>query len=272
MKMPTRMLALCLILLSSLGARADVLVLIHGYMGSAASWEASGVSSALAANGWAPAGVQAGPRFLPGPGVEAGDKFYTVELPSLAPLTIQADQLQAELQQIAARHPGEPLILAAHSAGGVVARIVLVRGGVPNARALVTIASPHLGTIRALEALDATDDSGPIGWFKDFFGGGLYHAVKASWGALLDLTPAAPGNLLFWLNQQPHPDIRYVSILRTGPVGLGDELVAVFSQDMNNVPVLRGRSERITSYAGHALLPQDGEMLARLLAEQAEAK
>ncbi len=253
-------------LLLSLPARADVLVLIHGYMGSAASWELSGVNAVLEANGWARAGIQAGPQLIPGPGLKAKNKVYAVELPSLAPLMIQADQLQGELQQIAARHPGEPIILAAHSAGGVVARIALVRSGVPNANALITIASPHLGTLRAVEALDATDDSGPFGFIKDFFGGGLYHTVKASWGALLDLTPAAPGNLLFWLNQQPHPDIRYVSILRTGPVGLGDELVPVFSQDMNNVPALRGRSERVPAYAGHALLPQDGEMLVKLLA------
>ena len=264
----SRFIAIFLALLVSLSARADVLVLIHGYMGSAASWEASGINAVLEANGWSRAGIQAGPQLFPGPGIGAPNKVYAVELPSLAPMMIQADQLQAELQQIGARHPGEPLILAAHSAGGIVARIALVRGAVPGAKALITIASPHLGTLRAVEALDATDDSGPIGWFKDFFGGSLYHTVKASWGALLDLTPAAPGNLLFWLNQQPHPDIRYVSILRTGPVGLGDELVPVFSQDMNNVPVLRGRSERVPAYTGHALLPQDGEMLVRLLAEK----
>jgi len=261
----SRFVVVIFALLISMSARADVLVLVHGYMGSAASWEASGINQVLEANGWARAGIQVGPQLIPGPGIKAKNKVYAVELPSLAPMMIQADQLQLALQQIAARHPGEPITLAAHSAGGIVARVALVRGGVPNAKALITIASPHLGTLQAVAALDATDDSGPIGWIKDFFGGDLYHTVKASWGALLDLTPAAPGNLLFWLNQQPYPDIRYVSILRTGPVGLGDELVPVFSQDMNNVPALRGRSERIPANTGHALLPEDGEMLVKLL-------
>jgi len=265
MKIPFHAVVLFFALLLSLPIRADVLVLVHGYMGSATSWEASGINQVLQANGWARAGIQVGPQLIPGPGVKAKNKAYAVELPSLAPMMIQADQLQLALQQIAARHPGEPITLVAHSAGGIVARVALVRGGVPNAQALITIASPHLGTMQAVAALDATDDSGPIGWIKDFFGGDLYHTVKASWGALLDLTPAAPGNLLFWLNQQPYPDIRYVSILRTGPVGLGDELVPVFSQDMNNVPTLRGRSERIPANTGHALLPEDGEMLVKLL-------
>ena len=257
-------------LLLSLPACADVLVLVHGYMGSAASWEDSGINDVLEANGWARAGKLAGAQSISEQGIEAKNKVYAVELPSLAPMMVQADYLRGALQQITARHPDEPLFLVAHSAGGVVARVALVRGGVPNAKALITIASPHLGTLRAVQALDATDDSAPVSFVKGLFGGATYRKVKASRGALLDLTPAHPGNLLFWLNQQPHPDIRYVSILRTGPVGLGDELVPVFSQDMNNVPALHGRSERIPAYAGHALLPQDGEMLVQLLADETE--
>ncbi|MCK7500220.1 MAG: hypothetical protein MZW92_65415 [Comamonadaceae bacterium] len=38
-------------------ARADVVVLVHGYLGDAASWEISGAGTALAANGWQRAGV-----------------------------------------------------------------------------------------------------------------------------------------------------------------------------------------------------------------------
>ena len=133
------------------------------------------------------------------------------------------------------------------------------------ASALITISTPHMGTIRAVEALDATDDSGPLGWFKDIFAGGLYQTVKHSWGALIDLTPPTPGSLLYWLNAQSHPDIEYHSIIRTGPVGLGDELVPVFSQDMNNVPALRGRSKVTPVASGHALHPQDGVVLVSIL-------
>jgi hypothetical protein len=133
---------------------------------------------------------------------------------------------------------------------------------------LITIASPHVGTARALEALDATHDSGPIGWLKDFFGGGLYHTVKASAPLLADLAPPVPGSPLYWLNAQPHPDIEYVSVIRTTPEGFaGDIVVPGFSQDMNQVPALRGRSRVVAAPSGHELLPGDGLLLAQLLGE-----
>ncbi|MET0013383.1 MAG: alpha/beta fold hydrolase [Sedimenticola sp.] len=255
--------------LFSLVAQADMLVLVHGYLGTAHSWEASGINSVLEQNGWQRAGVvHAGPagiQLVPGPGQQSANKVYTVELPSIAPLTLQAQQLQAMLRELSARHPGEPLYIAGHSAGGVVARLALVRDPSISANALVTIASPHLGTARAIEALEETDGSGPIGWIKDFFGGDLYHTVKHSWGALVELTPAHPGNMLFWLNSQKHPDIAYHSIVRTGPVGLGDELVPLFSQDMNNVPALKGRSKVQAVSADHSLNPRDGVMLVQVI-------
>jgi triacylglycerol lipase len=255
--------------LMALAARADVLILVHGYLGSAHSWEASGINNVLAANGWQRAGVAvAGPQgiqLIPnGPG-QAGNLVYSVELPSMAPMMLQADYLHGMLGQIASRHPGESMILAAHSAGGVVARLALVRKAVPNARALITIASPHLGTGRAIQALDAADTSFPFCLVENFFTGGATRMLKDSRGALVDLTPAQPGNLLFWLNQQAHPEMAYHSIVRTGPVGLGDELVPVFSQDMNNVPVLKGRSQVTAVASAHELNPQDGVLLVQLL-------
>lgn len=266
MKPSGRFITILLLALAVAPVRAEVLVLVHGYMGSAASWENSGVNAALEANGWQRAGVLAAAQLFPGPGYRGdGNKAYAVELPSLAPMMVQADYLQGMLQQIHALHPDDDIIVAAHSAGGVVARIVLVRGGAPDVRALIAIATPHLGTGRAIEALDATDDGGPVGWFKDMFGGGLYHSVKRSRGALLDLTPEYPGNLLFWLNRQPQPDIDYVSIVRSGPVGMGDEVVPVFSQDMNNVQALSGRSRTLAVASGHELNPLDGAALVQVL-------
>ena len=267
MKPIRQFVAFTLLALVFAPVRAEVLVLVHGYMGSAASWETSGINRVLAENGWQRAGVFAGAHLIPGRAKGDGNKVYAAELPSLAPMMIQADFLQAMLQQVRSRHPGEDIILAAHSAGGVVARLALVRGGAPDVRALIAIASPHLGTGRAIQALEATDGSGPMGWLKDLFGGGLYHSVKRSRGALLDLTPEYPGNLLFWLNRQPQPDISYVSIVRSGPVGLGDELVPVFSQDMNNVQALRGRSQTLAVASGHELNPLDGAALVRVLSD-----
>lgn len=270
MKMIKQLFAVVLMGMASFTVRADVLVLVHGYLGSAHSWEGSGVSAVLEANGWPRAGVLvAGPggiRLIPAvSAVSGGNAVYAVELPSMAPMMIQADHLQAMLQLIATRHPGEPVNIAAHSAGGVVARIALVRNGVANAGALVTISSPHLGTQRAVQALDATDTPFPFCLVEDFFSGGKYSLIKDSRGALVDLTPAYPGSLLYWLNSQPHPDIAYHSVIRSGPVGMGDELVPAFSQNMNNIPALRGRAKTSVVAAGHVLNPQDGMELVRVL-------
>jgi triacylglycerol lipase len=248
-------------------ARADVLVLIHGYMGSAISWEASGINALLEANGWRRGGILAGPQLVTHGGGVSANKSYAVELPSLAPMLVQADYLQAMLQRINGMHPGEPLIIAAHSAGGVVARVVLIRAPLADVKALITVASPHLGTSRAVEALDATDTSWPFSMLEDFFASDRYWAVKSSRGALIDLTPAYPGSFLYWLNAQPHPQIAYFSIVTPGPAGLGDELVPVFSQNMNNVPALAGKSKVVAVAGGHSLNPQVGIALIGILAQ-----
>jgi pimeloyl-ACP methyl ester carboxylesterase len=180
---------------------------------------------------------------------------------------MQAEVLRNMLGLVAQQHPDEPVILVGHSAGGVVARMVLVQGGVSAPKALITIASPHLGTVRAVEALDETDDAFPVSIIKEFFTGELYDLLRDSWAVLLDLVPEWPGNLLYWLNRQPHPSIRYVSIVRTGPVGMGDELVPAFSQDMNNIQALNGKSETRLISVNHALQPLDGRVLAKIMAE-----
>jgi pimeloyl-ACP methyl ester carboxylesterase len=251
--------------------RADVVVLVHGYLGSAKSWEQSGVTQALAADGWryrevlamGPAGVVPLARFS---GDAAGDSMYTVQLPSTAPIRLQAGHLAAILDWLELRHPDEPFHLVGHSAGGVVARATLVEHGLPRIDTLVTLGAPHLGTARALEALDKTHESGPFGMVKDIFGGSLYHTVKDSWGVLRDLAPAYPGNYLFWLNQQSHPEFRCVSVIRAGAVGMGDELVPAYSQDMNQVAALSGRCERIVTPANHLLGAGDGTAIGQILA------
>ena len=256
-------------------ASAEVLVLVHGYLGTANSWVESGVLDRLIRRGYQHRGVFAfGPQGLlyqplgTGP---AARPVYTVNLPSQAPVTIQADWLAAQLREIRRRHPEEAINLAAHSAGGVVARMTLVRHGPLGVQHLITIAAPHLGTGRALQALDATDNRGILGSLKGWFvrkrtGDALYATVQQSRGVLLDLTPPAPGNLLFWLNGQPHPDIRYTSIMRIGTFYMpGDQLVPPLSQDLNRVPALVGRAQTYSMAQGHLLTPQDGDLIGNLL-------
>lgn len=251
--------------LIALSARADVAVLVHGYLGSAASWEQSGVGNMLRQAGWQAAGLLTPRGILPFSETTGQNKFYSVDLPSAEPILLQARILRDMLNAIGQRHPHESLILVGHSAGGVVARTTLVMGGIPRTKALITIASPHLGTLRAVEALDKTDDAFPVNVMKSFVVGELYDVVRDSWGVLLDLVPERPGNLLFWLNRQPHPEINYLSVIRSGPVGLGDEVVPAYSQDMNNVFALTGKVKTHQTAISHTLHPLDGKLLAVLL-------
>lgn len=257
--------------LFSSAVRADVMVLVHGYLSSAHDWDNSGITTVLGRHGWERAGMYvagpAGIRLAPTQGQKAGHKIYTVDLPSEAPVIMQAYQLRQILQSINKLHQGEPVILVGHSAGGIVARAALVRGEAENIKALITIASPHLGTSRAEQALDVTDIPFPFSLIPDIFGGEVYDTARRSRGLYVDLVRPRPGTLLFWLNSEPHPDIQYFSIVRGQTTILsGDYVVPGYSQDMNNVPVLRGRSARVTIKASHALDALDGSLIANLLA------
>lgn len=256
-------------------ANAEVAVLVHGYLSDAGTWERSSVNALLRQAGWQYAGnLGFSPTGLleqPVAG-ERGDKlFYTVNLPSLAPAPAQASWLKAAVDHTTRKNPDEKITLVGHSAGGVVARLMLVQYGQGKVDRLITIAAPHLGTDKAIRALDAVDDSGMFGMVKEWFvrdeiGDGMYHTLKASRGILFNLVPPAPGTLLFWLNAQPHPDIDYISVIRSGGyVIAGDLVVPPFSQDMNMVPALRGKSKRWLSYQGHELTPMDGKLLAEIL-------
>ncbi|MCW8907923.1 MAG: hypothetical protein OQL28_11800, partial [Sedimenticola sp.] len=57
MKRVNSMIAGVLLGLVSCLAQAEVAVLVHGYLGSADSWEQSGVNSVLVAEGWKRAGI-----------------------------------------------------------------------------------------------------------------------------------------------------------------------------------------------------------------------
>ena len=251
------------------GLRADVIVLVHGYLSSATAWETSGVNRILNQNGWQPTGIYQPNGFVPFASAKNSPekKVVLVELPSEAPLNIQANHLIGYLKDINTRFSGERLIIVGHSAGGLVARLSMVRSDIKNLLALVSIATPHLGTQRAAEALTATDIPFPLSIIPDIFGGESWDTLKRGRSLFVDLLPPMPGTFLFWLNQQRHPSIAYYSIVRGAPFALyGDRLVPGFSQDMNNVPALAGQSKLVTVGTGHELNPQDGFALLGILA------
>lgn len=260
-------LLFCLV---SLPARADIMLLVHGYLGDADSWEQSGVNDELHRQGWSRAGMfrgsPAGPVLFVTDYGEAQNLVYVATLPSTAPVAVQADVLKNIIDIVSGRHPGEKIVLVGHSAGGLVARTALIRHRLKNISALITIAAPHLGTSRADQALSITANHGPFNMVKSFVGGSEYNALKRSRALMFDLRHPRPGNLLYWLNVQPHPDIHYASVVRVRPNGLpGDYYVPGFSQDMNSVPALRGRSDTVFTPTGHFLVRQDADTIVDII-------
>jgi len=262
-------------LLLALPLRADVVVLVHGWAANADTWLSSGIHSRMLENGWRDAGViTALPTGLShlGPSVEkSNNSLYRVQLPAHAPMLVQAAHLHSQLDYIHNRHAGEKINIVAHSAGGIVARLVLVKTDAPEIDTLITIATPHLGTYRALDGLDIAHSKpffcpGPgIDLIKNVAGGDQYRYLRDSSAALADLVPASYGGILAWLNRQNHPNIHYHSIIKQIPGKNGDEIVPAVSQDMNQVDSIRGRSITHVAVSSHALNPGDADLLTSIL-------
>ncbi|MBL8564273.1 MAG: hypothetical protein JNM89_00985 [Hyphomicrobiaceae bacterium] len=261
------LLGLAMLAGSALSAAADTLVLVQGYLGSAGSWRYSGIVPVLHSRGWQDGGhLFYGPDGRPRSTLAkttAANRLYTIDLPTEAPIPVQAAFLVSNLAYVAAQHPRERIAVVAHSAGGVVARYAAVVDRSVKIDTLVTIATPHLGTAVA-EVGSALSES-PLGWVAPFFGAGT---VNRSQVLYRELWRERPNSLLGWLNRQPHPAARYVSIVRaTEPTpGAGDSIAPGWSQDMNAVPALAGRAERIISPGDHGLRIDDGALIADILA------
>ena len=60
-----KIIRLLLLLSLSTPATADVMLLIHGYLGDATSWEKSGINAELHRNGWSRAGMFRGSPYGP---------------------------------------------------------------------------------------------------------------------------------------------------------------------------------------------------------------
>lgn len=242
---------------------AEILVLVQGYLGDGDSWRRSGITRQLREAGWADGGHLDLRRStaLPVQQAEAPNLFFTLSLPTEAPLMTQQEVLGRYIDMIRPVYARHSLLLAGHSAGGVVARLYMVRHPKVPVSALITIASPHLGTESA--ELGAAVGQSPLGWVLPLLGA---DTVNRSQALFQDLSRERPQSLLFWLNRQPHPSARYVSIVRRSDELLGGDIVVpTWSQDMNNVPTLRGHAERLATDGGHHLDGSDGRVLIRVL-------
>ncbi|MFZ1773115.1 MAG: alpha/beta fold hydrolase [Rhizobiaceae bacterium] len=244
-------------------ARAEVLVLVHGYLASPINWRTSGVAAALAAEGWRDAGHLAlGPNGVMLPPPVTGRRFHTIDLPNEAPIAVQAELISLHVAALTARDKDEKIILVGHSAGGVAARMAMVMARNPAIKGLVTIASPHLGSGLASKA--SVLSNSPVGWAAPLFGAG----TLARSGALYrDLGEESPWNLVGWLNRQVHPKARYVSVIRSadGSAVSGDRVSQAWRQDLRMVPALRGLAEGVVTPAGHGLVPADGKLVSDIV-------
>lgn len=263
MKHKISMSLLSIILLSfSHLARADILLLVHGFQSDMLTWQRAGIISVLEQHGWektdylmaTPQGIV--PLHTPEKIPEK--KIVSLQLPSDIQLRVQANMFTAALHHLADVYPDEPVIIVGHSLGGLTARLSLVKNGVFQVKALITIASPHLGTDLARVGMQELNDNMMIKIVKRMFGGGRYQALERSAPVLYDILPEQPGNLLYALNRQPHPNIAYFSVVRSFKNGrLGDPIVPGYSQDMHSVAAIRRKSSRILQGFKHELTQQD---------------
>ena len=246
--------------------QAKTMVLIHGYMADGLSWRSTEVTKELIQAGWKDGGGysfnQVG--ILTPTNLQVGsDVFFTVDLPSKAPIEVQTRILERYLDHLYAIRD-EPFIFVGHSAGGIVARYYLLIPAHVPASALITIGTPHLGTPAANVAFSAGNS--PLGIMLDILG---QDDIRDSRGLYTDLREAEPNTFLYWLNQQVHPRIHYVSIIRTNKTKTKpnkvDFIVPPESQNMNNVLALRGQSLVYLTKENHFLSGKDGEFLVDVL-------
>ena len=268
MRIRTLFSSFLLLWIASFTVNAQVLVLVHGYMGQGGSWRVAGITHVLDRAGWEDGGhLRIGENkevVNYRQGRSGQDKtFYTLDMPSEAPVAIQAQFLATFMKAISSHHPGESLNLVGFSAGGLVARMYMVvrRDDEPRVASLVTIATPHLGT--QLAEIGNKLRQTPLAWVTPFMGASTFNRSGALYR---ELSPEEPGNFLYWLNRQVHPKAKYISIVRISSSFMGgDFIVPTYSQDMNNVIALRGSSSQVRSTGGHELTFQDALLLTQLM-------
>ena len=240
---------------------ARALIFIQGYEGDGSEWRTHGVTASLLATGWSDGGYLFDNGFsvdIPTNTTAGTDQFYTVSLPTEAPLMFQMQVVARYVDAINLRHLGEPLILVGYSAGGVLARLYMVQYPLTSVAGVVTIASPHRGA--ALSEVGLMVGQSPLSWGLPFIGA---DSINRSQGLFYDLAREEPGNLLFWLNREHHPVSRYLSVIRSG----NDWVVPPESQDMRFVAALMntGMVENAYSIGDHDLNPGDGMILVDFL-------
>jgi len=258
-------------------SHAETVVLIHGYLSNSSDWKKSQVTEPLQRAGWRYGGNYTNTRMVEfgviTPAINdltaKGKIFFTVDLPIDASIAIQAQVLDFYLQHLYNQRK-EPVTLVGHSAGGIVARAWLTTPRVtPQSaaqrvpiKALITIASPHLGT--PLASWASLGIKTPLNEVSRFLG--IKNFRKSS-AVFEDLKKEKQGNYLYWLNRQKHPSIHYISVIRRSKTGFNkfDYVVPKKSQNMNNISTIHGKSAVLLTQGDHYLSSKDGDYIRDLL-------
>lgn len=258
-------LSLCLISFSSF---ADKLVFVQGYLGESSNWKVSGIIEKLEEHNWSKAGSyhysQQGLGFNRNKQQVTANQYITVELPTEASIRDQAYFLSSYLKHLRQLAPNERIILVGHSAGGVLSRLVMVQNPKLNIALLITIASPHLGS--DLAELANLIGSTPLALFTPLIGAETFNHSQELYS---DLLPEKPGNFLYELNRQPHPNAQYISIIRNPDSADGGDLVVpAYSHDMRNIFALKNKAQSYMVNGGHSLTASDGEIIFDLVTQK----
>ncbi len=244
---------------------ADRLVFVQGYLGESSNWQVSGIVQHLEKNEWRQAGHyyyhEKGLSLKKAPATLARNQYYTVELPTEASIRDQAYYLSSYLKHLRQSYPDERLILVGHSAGGVLARLVMVQNPKLKVAQLITISSPHLGS--DLAELANLLGKTPLAIFTPLIGA---ETLNRSQALYQDLLPEQPGRFLYKLNRQPHPKAEYISIVRNPNAADGGDLVVpAYSHDMRNVYSLKQQARSYVVNGGHSLNANDGLLIYDIL-------
>lgn len=261
---------LVIVLLFSQSALADKLLFVQGYLGHGSNWFDSGIISQLKNRQWNHGGhyvyTQQGAILKTPNQVDySKNQYFTVELPTEASFQFQSHILGAYLSHLRETWPDEKLTLVGHSAGGVLSRYVMVKNPELKVNSLITISSPHLGS--DLAQLAKLLGETPLALFTPLIGAQTFNRSQDLYD---DLLPEKPGNFLYWLNRQQHPDAEYISIVRDADaVDGGDLVVPAYSHDMRNVYALKGKARSYIVQGSHSLNSNDGKIIFDLIHEQA---
>lgn len=268
-----RILLALLLLPLALEASARQLVLVQGYLGHPSSWSESGVTQQLIDSGWRYGGefiyTSDGAQLFSERShwradSDTVDTFYSVSLPTEASIKNQAFYLTSYLKALRQWFAGDEIVLAGHSAGGVVARYSMVRNPGLGIDMLITIASPHLGSDSA--ELGALVGESPLAVFAPMLGVGT---ITRSQGLYRDLMPEKPQRFLYWLNRQPHPAATYISIVRDDEtIDSMDLVVPKYSQFLEQVEDLKDRAISYVVPGAHGLSAEDGRLLIELVQQR----